>query len=329
MNKPAQQPAYRSLTYRYEGWKPFTVSNDLIDDRAALEARWRQDGYWFFKGVIDRDAVKTVRDVYLDVLASKGVIERGDETATWTGKSLDDFPAYLHPLHELNEVAPWKALLCNLDVAGFFHRILGEPVIWLPMLELRVVRPDPTHSMFPHQDGFFYNDLPHVKTVWFPISDVAEDMGGLAVIRGLHNRPFLHDWSKPPALIDPADLPDEDWRSGAYEPGDVVLFDQGTPHTGLPNRSKRFRLSLDIRLVPASAQRPVVGIIQEVTPDHITLDAGGMVTVPITDATYIRAEGIGIPRSRHDVQQWFRPGELTIVGVRDGVASLIRQPHPR
>jgi ectoine hydroxylase-related dioxygenase (phytanoyl-CoA dioxygenase family) len=323
------QPAYRALSYNYHGVRPFTVANPSMDDCDALEALWKQDGYWFFKDVIDRDAVAMVRETYLKVLADLGQIERGDETATWTGRSLDNLPGYLHPLAPLNKQVPWRQFLGDLNVAAFFRRILGEPVIWLPMLELRVVPPDPTHSMFPHQDGFFYNDLPHVKTVWFPISDISEEMGGLTLVRGMHNQPFLHDRSKPPSLIDPADLPDDAWRSSAYAPGDVVLFDQATPHAGLPNHSNRFRLSLDTRLVPASVKRPIVGLIHAVTPDHITVDAGGLVTVPVTDATYIRAEGIGIPRSRHDIGQFFRVGELTIVGVRDGVASLIRQPHPR
>lgn len=35
--------------------------NHLLDDKAALNAAWEQDGYWFFRDVLDKQAVARLR----------------------------------------------------------------------------------------------------------------------------------------------------------------------------------------------------------------------------------------------------------------------------
>ena len=76
------------------------VSNDLLDDRAALVAAWERDGYWFFRDVLDQGAVGRLRSVFLDELSQLGVVAPDDPIARYNGQSLDGFPFRMEPLAE-------------------------------------------------------------------------------------------------------------------------------------------------------------------------------------------------------------------------------------
>lgn len=315
---------------------PFRESNDLLAlageaRREALREAWERDGYWFFRSVIDRDAVGQMRAVYIEVLAELGLIEQGDEQAVWTGRNLDAVSGdYMMPLRAIAERAPWQAFLQQRAVVEFFQALLDEPAVWLPMMEMRAVPPGKPalEEVFVHQDGFYYNGALPILGVWFPLIDIPRDMGGLCILEGLHRGPFLHDTTCPPNYdIDWGKLPTDVWRSSEFGIGDVILFDQATPHCGLPNRSRQFRLSFDTRMVPASAQRPFVGTIVDHGVDHVTVDVGGWTTIPITDATYIRNNYSGRRLPREEFPVSFSKGDRVIVAVRDGMAALIREPH--
>src|SRR5260370_13357249 len=72
-------------------------------------------------------------------------------------------------------------------------------------------------------------------------------MGGLAFAPGMHKRGLLHDIANPPSYNIPLDaLPESAWRAGPYSPGDLVMFHQDMPHSGLVNRSDGIRMSMDL-----------------------------------------------------------------------------------
>ena len=307
--------------------REFAVSNDLIGDDAALDVVWERDGYWFFRDVIDREAVERLRAVYIEVLVDLGFVDPGSGTAVWNGANMENFPVFRIP--ELIRRAGWRDFIGAAPVAGFFSRILGEPGFWLPMIEQRAQprQEEIVPFLFVHQDGFFYNGAIPCRTCWFPLDAVDATMGGLAVAAGLHRRPFLHDASKPPAYdLDLAKIPDDAWRYSEMAAGDVIVFDERTPHTGLPNYSDRFRLSLDMRVMRYSDSRPAIGPILAVSSDSITIEAGGIVTFPIDDATYIRTNESGLMLNRAEIERHYAVGDEAIVAVRDGRATFIRPP---
>jgi hypothetical protein len=85
-------------------------------------------------------------------------------------------------------------------------------------------------------------------------------------------------------------VPDEDWRSADFRAGDLLIFDFFTPHVTLPNPSQQIRISLDVRAVPASSPLPVTGQVVSVAGTDVTIrtDEGKLVTVRVTEKTYIR-----------------------------------------
>ncbi len=58
-------------------YKPFTVSNDLLDEPIALRERLAADGYLFLKQVIDRKKLQSLRLDILHIFQDKGWLKQG------------------------------------------------------------------------------------------------------------------------------------------------------------------------------------------------------------------------------------------------------------
>src|SRR5262249_23213952 len=70
----------------------------------------------------------------------------------------------------------------------------------------------------------------------------------------------------------------------------LLVFDFYTPHATLPNPSDQIRISLDLRAIAASSAIPVIGSVEDVNGTDVSVrtDDGDLVTIHITDDTYIR-----------------------------------------
>ena len=65
--------------------REFEVCNHLLDDHAALERFYEDNGYLFFRGVLNPDSVSRARDEMLAIAADHfGLVEKGDASARWT-----------------------------------------------------------------------------------------------------------------------------------------------------------------------------------------------------------------------------------------------------
>ena len=58
--------------------KPFTVSNRLIDDAEKLRGQARQDGYLYFRGLIDAESILNLRRDFLELCHRHGWVEGGE-----------------------------------------------------------------------------------------------------------------------------------------------------------------------------------------------------------------------------------------------------------
>src|SRR3546814_8217597 len=98
--------------------------------------------------------------------------------------------------------------------------------------------------------------------------EIDERIGGLAVIPGLHKGDFFHDRNDPPQYrIPQGALPAGKWHRSLYRPGDMVMFHKMTPHSGLPNTSDRFRMSMDVRVAPMTGELPIIGEVRRFADD--------------------------------------------------------------
>jgi len=299
------------------------TADDLTGDRQALEDRMEADGYLFFRGALPQAAVTRLRESVLQVLRSHGFVDDGD-AGTWTGKDVAPFGT--HP-PELHDLALWQGFVADAGVNAFFEGLFGEAVWWVPIAQYRFTAPTPRGDAEPfagrHQDGFYNESIPF-RTAWIPLVDIDEEVGGLALVPGWHRRGWLHDLSNPPIYpIAAGTIPADAWHRSDYHPGDVVVFDRHTPHVGLPNRSDRLRLSIDVRAMPASGPLPIVGKITAVGDGNLTVrrEDGEELTLVVDENTYIRVE-----KGRRIALSELKVGTPALVAHEDGRAIVVRKP---
>jgi len=317
----------------------FNVSNAIIDDRAALDAAWARDGYWFFRGVLDQGAIGRLRGEYLTVLGELGVVEPGDsDVAIYNGAPLDDYPIVMGGPPEEDPLLaryPREAFVSDPKIKATFERIFGDEVFWVPNSEFHAVPPRPGHNgdrfNYVHADGPNNKGLP-LKVCWIPLAPIAEETGGLALTEGLH-RPRIGDFNRPAEGIDPADVPSDAWRRTTYEPGDLLVFSLESPHSGLANRSdKYFRLSMDIRGMRKSDGVPTVGTVTAIDRNAIVVaDAAGDEHVfRVDDDTFCRiyrGRQSGMPLTRDEIPELIEIGAPVYVAANHGTATFIRPQH--
>jgi ectoine hydroxylase-related dioxygenase (phytanoyl-CoA dioxygenase family) len=208
--------------------------------------------------------------------------------------------------------------------------VIGESIGWIALSGYRTTAPASRETEDPfegrHQDGFMNGSIPF-RTCWIPLHEINAETGGLALAEGLHHSRYLHDALDPPRFRIPrGSIPDDAWRSSDYAPGDVIMFDIGIPHAGLPNRSRRFRLSLDARLIPAShPERPLEGAIVSLERNRVVVrdERGCIREAAIDETTYFRGHsGARLPFEA--LAPLLPSGMKAMVGVRHGVATILR-----
>ncbi|MFD7880196.1 phytanoyl-CoA dioxygenase family protein [Streptomyces sp. NPDC059766] len=311
--------------------KSLNVNNDLLGDREALDRTLDEQGYLFFKGVIDLDAIAKVQTRMRTALAEDyGLSAADQELPVWNGNDLSVLP---NKAPQLYKKGIWQEFTSTLTVNGFFEKVAGEEITWIPISEYRMTVPlkevpADFHFRARHQDGFFNPGI-DFRTCWFPLTRIDDKVGGLALVPGYHKQGYLHDHGVAPKFeIPDGIIPDEAWaRPEVYEPGDVVVFTGTTPHMGLPNVSDQFRMSMDLRFVPASRPQPVAGVLEHVDGTNVTITTeDGQVTLALEDDTYIRKQdGNLVPRK--DAGVAMQPGELVLAGRSGGTALGLRPQH--
>nr|WP_047166197.1 phytanoyl-CoA dioxygenase family protein [Sphingomonas sp. Y57] len=304
--------------------REFNVSNHLLGDQDGLRAVWERDGYWFFRDVLDKQAIAELRQVYMDYLGELGVADPQDPEARYNGADLSVMPPMVNET-AMNERRVDRVLHRDPRIAAFFERLFGCDPFWVPFTVHRQVPPardrDARRLEFIHQDGT-YNDGLDFLICWIPLAEITPDVGGLALVEGVHRCGSLHRKDGMKILpIAEEDMEVGRWRSTHYRPGDVLLMDLNTPHSGITNHSDRFRLSVDTRIMPSNGNLPVVGTITAVSADGVTI---GDRTLRFDATSFVRGlRGDQMPLA--DIPSRYRVGQEVIAAV---TGDLVRNMRP-
>lgn len=303
------------------------VSNHLIGNPQGLAGAWDRDGYWFFRDVLDRDAVAALRGVYVEELSHQGVLDPGDPLARYNGAPFDA-AAFRNNLRYGDS---WKTFVEHPAVHAFFRQLLGDEPHWIANIVNRGTPPaaerDGPRTLFIHQDGVFNRGIPFYVT-WVPLATITADMGGVALAEGLHDGTVLHRMEDEVYVgITPDQIAADRWRHSEYRPGDLLMMDVMTPHTGLTNVSDRFRFSIDLRVMRESGNQPVIGTVAAISDESITVRTdAGEARFALDENTYCR--GLNGKRLKPaDIPSLFKVGSPALVAQADGRAVMIRPPH--
>ncbi len=238
--------------------KRFTDSTDLIGDGPGLAARMARDGYLFLRGVLPRASVDEVQ-LEIGALAREAGWLRRDAPvaaahADVAGFCVDPDPTYLKTLRRINRLESYHALKHHPALIGLFERMLGGEILPHPRVLMRNIFPEraefttKAHQDFPNVQG-----TTEVFTAWIPLIDVPMEVGPLQVAAGSH-RSGVYDFhiGSGAGGIEIKDPLEGRWTSGPFMAGDVLIFHSMLVHKGVPNRSDRLRMSMDVRFQRAS-----------------------------------------------------------------------------
>jgi len=238
--------------------RPFRDSASWMNDGPALAERMRADGYLFLRGLLPVDPVRDVQRQVAAIARDAGWLQRDRDVteaiADPAGFCVDPDPAYLTTLRAINRLEDYHRLKHHPALIGLFERMLGGPILPHPRVLMR--------NIFPAREAFTtkaHQDFPNVQgttevfTAWFPLIDCPMETGPLQVAEGTHTgEVYDFDIGTGAGGIEITDPFEGRWVSGPFSVGDVLIFHSLLVHKGVPNRSDRLRMSMDVRYQPAS-----------------------------------------------------------------------------
>ncbi len=231
----------------------FVNSSDLLADGAALAARMRRDGYLFLPGLLPREDVAALQRQIGAIARDAGWLRRDhaveDAIADMSGFCVDPDPTYLTTLRRINRLEDYHALKHHPVLIGLFERMLGGAILPHPRVLMRNIFPErEEYTTKAHQDYPNVQGTTEVYTAWMPLIDCPMNVGPLQIAAGSHTAGvYDFDIAGGAGGIEIKDPLEGRWVSGDFVAGDVLLFHSMTVHKGVPNRSERLRMSMDVR----------------------------------------------------------------------------------
>lgn len=297
-------------------------SNHLLDDHAALQCLYEQNGYILLRQVLDPQSVEAARDAMLAVAARHGIVEPGDTTATWTGKP---FAGGMEESDEFSGIS--KKLFANPHNHALLSKVLGEKACMVPIVQYRTYPPGGSVTGV-HQDGFFSPGIQDYKPVWVTLTPCQREVGGLMIAVGQNNRGYFHNVAKPSPFAIPEGFIDPDsWATTDYFPGDLLLVHPYAPHASMRNTSKRLRVTFDSRVQSAARPSAVNIVVMSVTATSLTceVEGEGESTYRVDAGSYVRPINVARREPFERFTEVTQPG-MKLVLVREGdYAATLRK----
>lgn len=233
------------------------ISNDLLDRPEELRARLAEDGYLYFRQVLDREQIRLLRREMLLATQRLGWTEPSDVpiSARCTIEPLrEEDEEFIEGYQEIQRIQRFHELAHDPALLAILRAALGDTAFPHPLKIARLAFPDHYEaSTPPHQDYPNNQGTEHLTAAWIPVSDMVEGMGGLAVLRGSHKWGLLplagHIGAGNRCAVVPDDMAEAcRWVTTDFAMGDVLLFPSLTVHAALHNASEfDVRLSVDFR----------------------------------------------------------------------------------
>ncbi|MCJ8330381.1 MAG: phytanoyl-CoA dioxygenase family protein [Lentisphaeria bacterium] len=237
---------------------PFYQSNDDLENPEAIRKSAKENGYLFFKGLIDPDILKDLRTQVLAILQEMDFLDP-DHPLTdgiiMPGKTLlDDTKETWQAFYwKVQKLQAFHAFSLYPPIIDVLEKLFDGSVLPHPRNILRAISPG-IQSMTtpPHQDFWHIGGTPDCWTAWFPLGDCDKELGGLAIAKSSHHGGIREQEEGEGAggtqVAGDIDYP---WHSNEFECGDLVFFQSHSIHQGMDNNSPdRIRLSLDLRFQP-------------------------------------------------------------------------------
>ncbi len=247
---------------------PFGDAAPLLDDPAALRARFAEHGHVFLRGVLDPAAILAARRAILARLEAVGeVVSGSDGRATGTSRRREVSPDLGAFWRAVSETPELRAVTHGAALGRVMEALFDAPCRGHDFLFLRAAPPGRATGL--HYDApFFTRATRRVATAWIPLGAVPLEQGPLVVVEGSHRFNDLL------AEIEGFDVARDTGRkatfatdpialaaargvrllSADFQAGDLLVFGMTLLHASLDNHAGdgALRLSCDIRWQPAN-----------------------------------------------------------------------------
>lgn len=243
-----------------ESLSELRTSNDACDDAEELRQRLADDGYLFFRQLLDPQRLLNLRREMLTAMQAGGWLAKGtdpvDGIANPAARSTEGDPEYTDVYHEVYKLQSFHEIAHCRQVLNILERIRGCQMLPQPQKVARLWFPKFTEHTTPvHQDFVHFQGTWENLTCWSPVGNCPRELGGLAVLRGSHKvgRILDHHFSLGAGSLNVDteahdELSNDEWLTTDYEVGDTLIFPALTIHKALPNVTEdRLRVSLDNR----------------------------------------------------------------------------------
>ncbi len=238
-------------------------SAPLLTDLPALQRRMREEGYLFIRGFHQRERAERAAHWTLQAIAANGGLAPGTPVKEGViGAENRTFSFFRQT--EVAHAAPILDVVDSERTFRFYEEFLGGPVITFDKRWLRCMATG-GHNHF-HYDSVYVGRGTHRRyTMWSALTDIGLANGPLVICLGSHQHERLkttygatdadRDLTEAVFSTDPREMVDKfrfRLATAHFQPGDVILFGLYMMHSSAPNRSDRYRISIDTRYQLAS-----------------------------------------------------------------------------
>jgi ectoine hydroxylase-related dioxygenase (phytanoyl-CoA dioxygenase family) len=251
--------------------------SDPSRPRRELWEQFRNQGYLWLKGLLDRKEVLALRARYFELMRESGIVAESTEAVEgiYSGKP-DQTGLTRKLMAEFVRDAAYEAFCLSPRIRQFYEEFWEGPVY---LHKRKIIRHTIPHD--PNCTGAHY-DLTYLRagtdrfcTSWIPLGDIPVEMGGLVYLEGADamGRKFEAEFTAKNADLSPEErinafnknmgetgwltknLPqlaerfNTRWLIADYEAGDMVIHSAYMIHAATTNRNPHghMRLSTDIR----------------------------------------------------------------------------------
>ncbi len=237
---------------------PFLDSKGILEKPDLLRKLADTEGYLFVKNLIDSEAVLEVRRDILAITQKFGLLKPNTNLIDGIANPSEEYiegkwQGWKEYYAEIQRCRSFHQLAHHPNIIKLFEALFGCKTLVHPRNISRTIFPNLTRfTTPPHQDYFYIHGTSNTWTLWMPLGDCPEDLGGLAVAPRTHKKGLLDVRKADGAGGHACDASNElDWVYNETKAGDVVLFHSYTIHQGRDNNTNdKIRFSCDYRYQP-------------------------------------------------------------------------------
>ena len=241
-------------------------SSSLLGDFDALRARMGQEGYLFIRGFHPRPLAERAALRTLQAIEERGGLQPGTPVAEGIAATDGQSYGFFREV-EVSHSPEVLALVDGPHTFAFYEQYFGGPVLTFDKRWLR--------AMGKGGNNFFHYDSAYVGrgtmnrvTMWSALTDIDLDNGPLVICLGSHRDERLkatygqidmdRDLVEAVFSKDAAEMVHKfgyTLATAHFEPGDAIIFGLHMMHSSVPNRTDRYRISIDTRYQLAAEEK--------------------------------------------------------------------------